>query len=292
VSEVSRPRLSATARRALTPWALLLTPVGLVIALFVAPLAILLMISLQVGPATETTYSISNYTDILGDETYRQVAWDTFMIASIAMAIQLAVALPFAYLIAFKAGRWELPLLLGIVLADQLNPMIRIYAWRMLLGREGVINSALTSLGVIDVPIDALLFSKFATITVLATSSVTYTIIPIYAAMKAIDANLLEAARDLGAGWATQFRRVLIPLSAPGIFASIVLVYIPLFTVFTVPELVGGPDSFMLGSATQSLILQTGDFQEGAALSFLMLLFCGLVAALSYRLAKIGQAAT
>jgi ABC-type spermidine/putrescine transport system permease subunit I len=284
-------KLRESQRRALTPWALLTTPVGLVIGLFVAPLTILLLISLEVGPATQTTYSISNYTDILGDSTYRQVALDTFMIASIAMVVQLAVALPFAYLMAFKAGRWELAMLLGIVLADQLNPMIRIYAWRMLLGREGVINSALTSLGVIDVPIDALLFSKFATITVLATSSVTYTIIPIYAAMKAIDANMLEAARDLGAGWVTQFRRVLIPLAAPGIFASVILVYIPLFTVFTVPELVGGPDSFMLGSATQSLILQTGDFQEGAALSFLMLIFCGLVAALSYRLARMYQPA-
>ena len=273
----------------LIPWGLLTSPLVLVLGLFVAPLVILLLISLEVGPATDISYSTENYTEILGDETYRQVAMDTFVIATIAMAVQLAIALPFAYLMAFKAGRWELILLLGIVLADQLNPMIRIYAWRMLLGREGVINSALTSLGIIDAPIDALLFSKFATICVLATSSVTYTIIPIYAAMKAIDSNLLEAAKDLGAGWFTQFKRVLIPLSAPGIFAAVVLVYIPLFTVFSVPELVGGPDSYMLGSATQDLILETGDFQEGAALSFLMLIFCGLLAALSYWFARRSQ---
>jgi spermidine/putrescine transport system permease protein len=281
---------SAGRRGTFVPYLLLASPLGLVLGLFVAPLALLLVISLEVGPATDISYSISNYTDILGDETYRQVALDTFLIATIAMAIQLAIAIPFAYLMAFKAGRWELALLLGIVLADQLNPMIRIYAWRMLLGREGVINSALQSLGVIDAPIDALLFSKFATVCVLATSSVTYTIIPIYAAMKAIDSNLLEASRDLGASWVTQFRRILVPLSAPGIFASVVLVYIPLFTVFSVPELVGGPSSFMLGNATQDLILETGDFQEGAALSFLMLLFCGFLAAISYVFARRGQA--
>jgi ABC-type spermidine/putrescine transport system permease subunit I len=284
--------VSAALRAALTPWALLASPLGLVLGVFVVPLVLLAVISLEVGPATDIHYSFDNYTEILGDETYRKVALDTFLIATVAMAVQLIVAVPFAYLMAFKAGRWELIMLLGIVLADQLNPMIRIYAWRMLLGREGVINSALTSLGIIDAPIDALLFSKFATICVLATSSVTYTIIPIYAAMKAIDSNLLEASRDLGAGWVTQFRRILVPLSAPGIFASVVLVYIPLFTIFSVPELVGGPSSFMLGSATQDLILETGDFQEGAALSFLMLIFCGLVAAVSYRFARASQAAT
>ena len=94
--------------------------------------------------------------------------------------------------------------------------MVRIYAWRMLLGREGLINEALMRIGIIDHPIDALLFSQFAVMVVLSTSYLTYTVIPIYASMKAIDANMFEAARDLGAGWFTTFRRVLLPLIAPG----------------------------------------------------------------------------
>ena len=97
----------------------------------------------------------------------------------------------------------ELPLLLFLVLADELNPMVRIYAWRMLLGREGLINEGLQWIGIINQPIDALLFSKFAVIVVLSTSYLTYTVIPIYGAMKAIDSNLFEAALDLGAGWWT-----------------------------------------------------------------------------------------
>ena len=116
------------------------------------------------------------------------------------MLIQLAIAIPLAYVLAYKAGKFELGLLLFLVLADELNPMVRIYAWRMLLGREGLINSALMEIGLIDAPIDALLFSKFAVIVVLSTSYLTYTVIPIYAAMKAIDRNIFEAARDLGVG--------------------------------------------------------------------------------------------
>ena len=167
------------------------------------------------------------------------------------MLVQLVVAVPVAYVLAYKAGRFELPLLLMMVLADELNPMVRIYAWRMLLGREGIINSGLMSLGMIDHPIDALLFSKFAVIVVLSTSYVTYTVIPIYAAMKAINGGLFEAARDLGAGWFTTFRRVLLPLITPGIFVALLLVYIPLFTDFASPTLVGGTSGYMLGQVGQ-----------------------------------------
>ena len=97
-------------------------------------------------------------------------------------------------------------------------------------------------------PIDALLFNKFAVIVVLSTSYLTYTVIPIYASMKAVDAGLFEAARDLGAGWFTTFRRVLLPLIAPGIFIALLLVYVPLFTDFAAPTLVGGTSGYMLGN--------------------------------------------
>jgi len=186
------------------------------------------------------------------------------------MAIQLAIGLPLAYVMAFKAGRFELPLLLALVLADELNPIVRIYAWRQLLGREGLINDALQWLHITSAPVDWLLFSKFAVIVVLSTSWLTYTVIPIYAAMKAIDGRLFESAVDLGAGWFTTFRRVLLPLAAPGIFVALILVYIPLFSEFATPALVGGRSGYMLGSLANSLILEQGDWGAGAALNFLL----------------------
>ncbi len=242
----------------LRPFAFLAGPAAVLGLLFLGPMAVMLVISLQYGILSGSSgFTFTNYTDVFGDPLYREVFWTTVQIATLAMVIQLAIAIPIAYVLAFKAGKWELPLLLFLVLADELNPMVRIYAWRMLLGREGLINEGLQRIGLIDQPIDALLFSKFAVIVVLSTSYLTYTVIPIYGAMKAIDKNLFEAALDLGAGWWTRTRRVLLPLIAPGIFVALLLVYIPLFTDFASPTLVGGTSGYMLGQVVNDLVLET-----------------------------------
>ncbi|MFI5122789.1 MAG: ABC transporter permease, partial [Vicinamibacteria bacterium] len=265
-------------------------PAAVLGLLFLGPMIVMLVISLQYGILSGSSgFTLTNFTDVLGDPLYREVALTTFEIATIAMLVQLAIAIPIAYVLAYKAGRWELPLLLFLVLADELNPMVRIYAWRMLLGREGLINEGLERIGLINQPIDALLFSKFAVIVVLSTSYLTYTVIPIYGAMKAVDRNLFEAALDLGAGWWTTARRVLLPLIAPGIFVALLLVYIPLFTDFASPTLVGGTSGYMLGQVVNDLVLESGDLNGGAAMSLLMLFASGIFAVLAYRLAKIRQ---
>jgi ABC-type spermidine/putrescine transport system permease subunit I len=289
LSASSRPHRRG-AGALLRPLAFMSGPAGVLALLFVAPMAVMLAISLEYGVLSgQSGFTLTNYSDALSDPLYREVAWTTVQIATIAMVVQLAIAVPIAYVLAFKAGKWELPLLLFLVLADELNPMVRIYAWRMLLGREGLINEGLQRIGLIDHPIDALLFSKFAVIVVLSTSYLTYTVIPIYGAMKAIDRNLFEAALDLGAGWLTTARRVLLPLIAPGIFVALLLVYIPLFTDFASPTLVGGTSGYMLGQVVNDLVLETGDLNGGAAVSLLMLLASAIFAVVAYRLAKIRQ---
>jgi spermidine/putrescine transport system permease protein len=284
-----RPTRGARMRRRMTPLGFLFSPVGLLILFFVAPMAIMLQVSFEHNSAYsfETGYTLANYREILTNPLYRDVARDTLVIATAAMVIQFLIAVPLAYVMAFKARRFELPLLLALVLADELNPIVRIYAWRELLGRQGLVNDALQWLGIIDKPLDWLLFSKFAVITVLSTSWLTYTVIPIYAAMKAIDAGLFEAALDLGAGWFTTFRRVLLPLAAPGVFVAVILVYIPLFSEFATPALVGGRSGYMLGSLANSLILEEGNWGAGAALNFLLLLASGLVSILAFYLSKL-----
>jgi spermidine/putrescine transport system permease protein len=144
-------------------------------------------------------------------------------------------------------------------------------------------------IGIIDQPIDALLFSQFGVTLVLATSYIPYPVIPIYGAMKAIDSNVFEAARDLGAGWWTTTRRVLLPLIAPGIFVALLLVYIPLFTDFASPALVGGTSGYMLGNVVNDLVLESGDLNRGAAMSIIMLALSALFALFAYRLARINR---
>ena len=277
-------------RATLRPLGFLAVPTAILGLFFLAPMVVMLVIALQYGVLTgQEGWTFSNFSTVLNDPLYRDVAVTTFVIATSAMLIQLVIAIPLAYVLAFKAGKFELGLLLFLVLADELNPMVRIYAWRMLLGREGLINSALMEIGLISAPIDALLFSKFAVIVVLSTSFLTYTVIPIYASMKAIDRNLFEAALDLGAGWFTTARRVLLPLIAPGIFVALLLVYIPLFTDFASPALVGGTEGYMLGNVVNDLVLESGDLNGGAAMSMLMLGASAIFAILAYRLTKIKQ---
>lgn len=283
-----RPR----AHRWLRPLAFLGTPTALLLVLFLGPMLVMLGVAFDRGLLEGSPgfdFTLSNFSDVITDPLYREVAVTTFEIATAAMLAQLLVAVPLAYVIAFKAGRWQLPILLFLVLADELNPMVRIYAWRMLLGREGLINEGLMRIGITDQPIDALLFSQFAVTLVLATSYITYTVIPIYGAMKAIDANVFEAARDLGAGWWTTTRRVLLPLIAPGIFVSLLLVYIPLFTDFASPALVGGTSGYMLGNVVNDLVLESGDLNRGAAMSIIMLVLSALFALVAYRLARINR---
>ncbi len=283
---------SPRAKRLLQPLAFLGTPTALLLAFFLAPMLVMTGVALDQGlldGGVGFNLTLTNFTDVISDPLNRKVALTTFEIATTAMIVQLIVAIPLAYVIAFKAGRWQVPILLFLVLADELNPMVRIYAWRMLLGREGLINEGLMSIGIINQPIDALLFSQFAVTLVLSTSYLTYTVIPIYGAMKAIDGNVFEAARDLGAGWWTTSRRVLLPLIAPGIFISLLLVYVPLFTDFASPALVGGTSGYMLGNVVNDYVLESGDLNRGAAMSIIMLVLSALFAFGAYRLGRINR---
>lgn len=131
-------------RRAVSPLGFMGLPTALLVVFFLVPMVILAIISFEYGPLSgHSGFTFTNFTSIFEDPLYRHVAVTTFEIATIAMLAQLLVAVPIAYVLAYKAGRFELPLLLLMVLADELNPMVRIYAWRMLLGKEGIINSGL-----------------------------------------------------------------------------------------------------------------------------------------------------
>ncbi|QRZ07189.1 ABC transporter permease [Mycolicibacterium austroafricanum] len=272
------------------PAAYLTGPMTVLVLLVLVPMVILFLISLGMAVSRgQSVWSLEAYVSILTEPLYRKIAVTTIFIATSAMVVQLVIGVPLAYVMAFRAGRFEVPLLLGLVVLDELNPVVRVYAWRMLLGRNGIINKFLELIGVIDQPIDALLFNQGTVIVVLSTGWITYTVIPLYAAMKAIDPALFQAAADLGAGWWTMTRRILLPLAAPGIFVAVLLVYIPLFTDFATPTLVGGTSGYMLGQAVNDLILEQGDLARGAALSNLLLLASGIVAAIAFRLSRINR---
>jgi spermidine/putrescine transport system permease protein len=264
---------------------ILFTPVGLLLLLFVLPMLIMGQMSfVEFPPNTDSGYTLDHYREVLTNDLNLKIAWRTIFIASVSMAIMLAIALPLSYFMAFRAGRWELVLLLGLVLADELAPVVKVYAWQVILGRNGILNWLIPG-----EPIEWLLYSRFAVIVTLSTTYITYTTIPIYAAMKAIEPSMFEAAVDLGAGWWQQARKILIPLAAPGIFIAMILVYIPMLTDFVTSDIVGGTSSIMMGQRVRDLILQGGNWGAGSSLNFLMLGVSGILALVAYRLAKLNR---
>jgi spermidine/putrescine transport system permease protein len=235
-------------------------------------------------PLVSSGYTLSHYTEVLTNNLNPHIAWTTFTIATTAMAIMLVIALPLAYFMVFKAGKWELLLLLSLVLADELAPVVKVYAWQVILGRNGIFNWLIPG-----PPVEWLLYSRFAVILTLATTYITYTTIPIYAAMKAIEPSMFEAATDLGAGWWQQSRKILIPLAAPGIFVAMILVYIPMLTDFVTSDIVGGAGSYMMGQRVRDLILGQGDWGAGSALTFLLLAMSVVLSLIAYRLARLNR---
>jgi ABC-type spermidine/putrescine transport system permease subunit I len=279
------PRRTGGAKGAL---GILSAPVILLVILFLAPMAIMASMSLlRFPPNTGSGTTFSHYTDVLTNSLNWKIAWTTLWIGTTAMVIMLAIAIPLAYYMVFRAGKWELFLLLSLVLADELAPVVKIYAWQVILGRNGVVNWLLPG-----PPRTWLLFSSFAVILTLAATYITYTTIPIYAAMKAIDPSMFESAVDLGAGWWVQTRRILIPLAAPGIFIAMILVYIPMLTDFVTADIVGGTGSYMMGQRVRDLILGAGDWGAGSALNLILLVLSVAFSLLAYRLARLNRIQT
>ncbi len=272
------------------PWVYLSGPVAILLVFFAGPLGILAIYSFQERSRTgDGSWTFDNYVAAL-QPRYLETAANTVIIALVAMILLLAIAYPLAYLIAFRVGaRWEIPLLLALALSDELNPLIRIYAWRTVLGRNGLINTVLEALGIIQAPLDWLIFTKFSVIVVLTASWLPYAVIPLYAAMKTIDGRVLEAARDLGAGWWVTFRKVVFPLTAAGFLATIVIVFIPLISDFAAPALVGGKSGRMLASVIEDLFLGRGQWGVGSALTFVLLAASGAVVWLSYKIADMNS---
>lgn len=285
VATTSSRRKTGSGRGAM---GILFAPVTLLVVLFLGPMVIMATMSLvKYPPRTSSGYTFDHYVDVLTNPLNWKIAWTTLWIGTTAMVIMLAIAIPLAYYMVFRAGRWELFLLLSLVLADELAPVVKVYAWQVILGRNGILNWLIPG-----PPRSWLLFSSFAVIVTLSATYITYTTIPIYAAMKAIDASMFESAVDLGAGWWVQARRILIPLAAPGIFIAMILVYIPMLTDFVTADIVGGTGSYMMGQRVRDLILGAGDWGAGSALNLVLLTLSVVFSLLAYRLARLNRIQT
>jgi spermidine/putrescine transport system permease protein len=202
-------------------------------------------------------------------------------------ALATLLAYPIAYFLAFRAGRRASLYLTLLLVPFAVSYLLRVMAWKLMLGPEGGVNSLLSLLGMTDEPIQLLLYSRPAVIITLVYVWIPFAALPIYAAMQRIDRHQLEAAADLGAGPWSRFWRVTVPLSLPGALVTFFMVFIPTVGEYVTPALVGGTDGIMYGNIIQGFFTRSANWPLGSAMAMTMLVLTLAVVLVGLRVVNL-----
>ncbi len=258
-------------------------PATLYVGLLVAvPLGILIVYSFwtQSYVDIDRTLTWANYIEAFQDPLVRHLIVRTIIIAGLVTIATVALAYPIAYFIAFRTKKQTLWLLL-ITIPFWSSYLLRVFSWKLILGFNGVLNSALMMLGIINEPLTFLLYNEIAVVLTLAHAWAPFAILPIYVSLQKIDRSLHEAATDLGCNMYQAFIRVTLPLTVPGIIAASLIIFIPTVGDYVTPALVGGSEGKMIANLIQVQFGAANNWPMGATLSLLSMLSVGFVAMLA-----------
>jgi spermidine/putrescine transport system permease protein len=267
---------------------LLLAPGMLYLLIFFVWPAFQLFITSLYDPSgsDETGYQLtwhwSTYADVF--EANQELMLRSLIYSLEATALCLLLGFPLAYAIALKAGRFRNILLIMVVAPFFTSFLIRTLAWKIVLSDRGWITSTLDSLGLL--PDHRLLATGPAVVTGIAYNFLPFMVLPLYASLEKLDPRLLEAAKDLYAGPVRTFFKVTLPLAAPGVVAGTLLTFIPAAGDYINAELLGGPNTQMVGNQIQRLFTKIQDYPSAAALSFLLM--AGILIIVFVYLARAG----
>ncbi|HEY7352909.1 MAG TPA: ABC transporter permease [Terriglobales bacterium] len=273
-------------------WAVSFPPLVWVAIFLVLPYALMLAYSFWSVSATQAivhSWSLSNYRDLLSHDVYRQTLFRSAWIAARVMLFSLLLGYPVAYLLSFHAGGRKNVLYQLVIIPLWVSYLVRAYAWKTILGTNGVLNTSLQYLHLTSHPLQFLLYSPFAVVLTLTHIYTPFTFLPIYAAMEHIPRNLIEASHDLGASRLQTFLRVVLPLSIPGVIAGATFAFVLSFGDFLAPLLLGGPSGIMISNIVVSLFGAAYNWPLGAAISFCMLALVVLLLWISQRLERKWQ---
>ena len=219
---------------------------------------------------------------------YASVFVQSTLLSLYATGICLLIAYPFAWVLSRLRPGVRALLLFLLILPFWTNSLIRTYAIKILLGNKGVVNSLLLATGVVDEPLQ-LLYTEFAVIYGLVYILLPFMVLPLYSTFEKLDLTLLEAARDLGANRWQCFAHVVLPLSAPGLVAGCLVVFLPAMGMFYVADLLGGAKNLLLGNLIKNVFLVTREWPLGAALSLLLLIIMAVLLAAYHRANRFVQ---
>jgi spermidine/putrescine transport system permease protein len=265
--------MSLERRRKLLPWLFLGPGLLWLLIFFLYPLLNQASVSLMSGDPENgytLTWAFHTYWDAISD--YKAQFGRSILYSGIATILCLIIGFPLAYFAAFHAGRWRNLILLLIILPFFMSYVLRTVAWQLILSDDGTVVSVLRTIGILGDD-GRLLASSTAVIAGITYNFLPFMALPLYVALEKIDGRFLEAATDLYASRATAFRKVTLPLAAPGIFAGSLLTFIPACGDFINAALLGTPRQYMIGNVIQSKFLNILDYPTAAALSFTLMIF-------------------
>lgn len=261
-------------KKSLGLWGLLFPAGFWLFFFFLVPLGIVLAYSFAqrgVYGGIEWAFSLENYARAL-DPLYVKILWRSLGMALFTTIFCLLCGYPFAYFIAFAPARLKNLLLILLIIPFWTNFLIRTYAWIVILQEEGLINSLLLSIGVIRQPLN-LLYTPTSVMLGMVYGYLPFMVLPLYSSLEKLQPALLEASMDLGANRLKTFLHVTLPLTAPGIAAGIVLVFIPTIGEFIIPDILGGAKTVLIGNLITNQFLTARDWPFGAAITFIVVLF-------------------
>ncbi len=261
---------------------LLISPTALyAIALLAMPLSAVLAISFATQDflTIDWTPTLANYAEAVSEPLYQQLLLRSVMIAGAVTLATVLLAFPVAYYVSFHVEQSRKSLWLFLItIPFWTSYLIRVFLWKVILGFNGVFNSSLLGLGIIEEPLSFLLYNANAVVITLAHAFAPFAILPIFVSLERIDRSLLEAARDLGETRLTTFFRVTLPLAIPGVTAAVLIVFIPTIGDYVTPRLVGGPDGLMIANMIQTQFLRLNNAPLGATLAVVSMVTVGLIA--------------
>ena len=212
-------------------------------------------------------FTWANYKEVFTDPLYSTLIIRSVKIAALVTLLTVLLAYPIAYHIAFNVKKSKPMWLFMVTIPFWTSYLLRVFSWKLILAQNGVVNSTLLGLGIIDQPIDSLLYNSGAVVVTLAHAWAPFAILPIFVSLEKIDRSLLEAAKDLGEGPVRSFLRVTLPLSIPGVIGASMIIFIPTVGDYVTPALVGGSDGAMVANMIQVQFGKANNWPLGAALA-------------------------
>jgi spermidine/putrescine transport system permease protein len=290
------PRPRRRARPGLTTAALLAPPLLWLAIFFLVPVVLIALYSVNIFslyPGGQY-FTLDTWKAFLDGSVYLDLFWKSVRMSLLVSVIAVVAAYPIAYYLALVATKRKYVLLLLILAPFLVSYFLRLLAWKVILGDQGVINSFLywTGLRGEDDPVAWLLYSQFAVILTLVYVYIPFVALPIFVALESLDRRLLEAAADLGASRWQAFRRVTLPLSIPGVIAAFIFVFIPTIGEYFTPLLVGGVNGTMFGNAIADQFGQSLNWLNGSVLSFFLLMVVGVLMAIFARFLTVRRLST